>query len=71
MKATDPARRSAEDLNKICSEAHRLRSEHLRSLVLGWLSRRARVNSELLSSTPKTLCGSSLNVEHVELLRFA
>jgi hypothetical protein len=32
----------ASDLSEICSAARRHRSEYLRSLVLGWLSRRSK-----------------------------
>ena len=62
---------SAADLSKIWAASQRHRSEYLRSLVLGWLSRRARGDSELLSSTPETLCGTGLNVQHVEHRHFA
>jgi hypothetical protein len=62
---------SVADLSEIWSAAQRRRSEHSCSLVFGWLSRRARVDSDpssstQSSSTPKTLGGVNLYLQHVE-----
>ena len=51
MTVTDRTRLSAADLNKLWTATRRRRGEHLRSIVLGWLSRRA---------------GTNLNVQRVE-----